>query len=83
MVHIGDIYVYDVAISPDGSISKTDNITIFGEMGAMLGILPLELTGKLSNGELSATLNITWEGMDITVNVYPLTTTSVDLKAMG
>ena len=81
--HIGDIYVYDVAISPDGSISKTDNITIFGEMGAMLGILPLELTGKLSNGELSATLNITWEGMDITVNVYPLSTTSVDLKAMG
>lgn len=80
--HIGDIYVYDVAISPDGSISKTDNITIFGEMGAMLGILPLELTGKLSNGELSATLNITWEGMAITVNVYPLSTTSVDLKAM-
>lgn len=80
--HIGDIYVYDVAISPDGSISKTDNITIFGEMGAMLGILPLELTGKLSNGELSATLNITWENMAITVNVYPLSTTSVDLKAM-
>ena len=50
---IGDIFVYDVAITADGNISKTDNITIFGEMGAELGVLPLELTGKISQGNLS------------------------------
>lgn len=76
---IGDIFVYDVAITADGNISKTDNITIFGEMGAQLEVLPLELTGKISQGNLSAQLSITWENSPITVDVYPLSTTSVDL----
>lgn len=76
---IGDIFVYDVAITADGNISKTDNITIFGEMGAQLEVLPLELTGKIPQGNLSAQLSITWENSPITVDVYPLSTTSVDL----
>ena len=76
---IGDIFVYDVAITADGNISKTDNITIFGEMGAQLGVLPLELTGKISQGNLAAQLSIIWAEMPITVDVYPLSTTSVDL----
>lgn len=80
---IGDIFVYDVAITADGNISKTDNITIFGEMGAQLGVLPLGLTGKISQGNLAAQLSITWAGMSITVDVYPLSTTSVDLTGMN
>ena len=80
---IGDIFVYDVAITADGNISKTDNITIFGEMGAELGVLPLELTGKISQGNLSAQLNISWNTLPITVDVYPLSTTSVDLTDMN
>ena len=80
---IGDIFVYDVAITADGNISKTDNITIFGEMGAQLGVLPLELTGKISQGNLAAQLSIIWAEMPITVDVYPLSTTSVDLTDMN
>ena len=79
---IGDIFVYDVAITADGNISKTDDITIFGEMGAHLGVLPLELIGKISQGNLAAQLSIIWAAMPITVDVYPLSTTSVDLTGM-
>lgn len=43
---IGDIFVYDVAITADGNISKTDNITIFGEMGAELGFFLWNLPVK-------------------------------------
>lgn len=81
---IGDIFVYDVAITADGHISKTDYITIFGEVGTQLvGIIPLELTGKISQGNLSAQLSIFWYGTPITVDVYPLSTTSLDLTDMN
>lgn len=80
---IGDIFVYDVAITADGHISKTDNITIFGEVGTqVVGVIPLELTGKISQGNLSAQLSITWSEIPIIVDVYPLSTTSVDLTGM-
>lgn len=80
---IGDIFVYDVAITADGHISKTDNITIFGEVGTqVVGGIPLELTGKISQGNLSAQLSITWSEIPIIVDVYPLSTTSVDLTGM-
>lgn len=81
---IGDIFVYDVAITADGHISKTDNITIFGEVGTqVVGVIPLELTGKISQGNLSAQLNISWNTLPITVDVYPLSTASVDLTDMN
>lgn len=81
---IGDIFVYDVAITADGHISKTDNITIFGEVGTqVVGVIPLELTGKISQGNLSAQLSITWSEIPITVDVYPLSTTSLDLTDMA
>ena len=82
--NMGDIYVHDVAISADGILSKTDVIRIFGEAGNGLGDLSVTLNGNLTDGELSASLNILWNrAIPIVVTVYPQTTSSIDLTAIN
>ena len=82
--NMGDIYVHDVAISADGKLSKTDVIRIFGEEGNTLGDLSVTLDGNLTDGELSASLNILWMNLyPIVVTVYPQTTSSIDLTAIN
>ena len=53
-------------------------------MGMALGDLPVTLTGKVENGEMTAQINITWnDGVTdhpIIVNVYPFSTSSIDLQ---
>ena len=82
--NMGDIYVHDVAISADGKLSKTDVIRIFGEEGNTFGDLSVTLDGNLTDGELSASLNILWNSaIPIVVTVYPQTTSSIDLTAIN
>ena len=85
---IGDIFVTDVAYGePENGVvnfSKEQTIKIFGAVGEALGELPVTLTGKVENGEMTARINITWnaDGTDlpIVVNVYPFSTSSIDLQ---
>lgn len=81
---IGDIFVTDVPYVPatDGSVTlhKEQTIVIFGDAGAALGNLPVVLNGNIVNGELTATIDILWESIPIQVNVYPFSTTSIDLS---
>ncbi len=71
---LGDIYVHDIAIDEKGNISKTDIVSIFGENGSTLGDLPIELSGNVSENELTCNLDITWMGNPIVVSVYPIST---------
>lgn len=85
---IGDIFVTDVAYGEpvNGVVNfyKEQTINIFGAVGMALGDLPVTLTGKVENGEMTAQINITWNDSGtehpITVNVYPFSTSSIDLK---
>ena len=85
---IGDIFVTDVAygepVNGVVNFSKVQTINIFGAMGMALGDLPVTLTGKVENGEMTAQINITWnDGVTdhpIIVNVYPFSTSSIDLQ---
>lgn len=81
---IGDIFVTDVPYTEkDGvvNLNKTQIITIFGDEGVGLGKLPVELTGTLKDGKLSAKIYITWEGNPITVDIVPLDATSLDFSS--
>lgn len=71
---LGDIYVHDIAIDEKGNISKTDIVSIFGENGSTLVDLPIELSGNVSENELTCNLDITWMGNPIVVSVYPIST---------
>lgn len=86
---IGDIFVTDVAygepVNGVVNFSKEQTIKIFGAMGMFLGDLPVTLTGKVENGEMTAQINITWKDDSekdhpIVVNVYPFSTSSIDLQ---
>lgn len=86
---IGDIFVTDVAygepVNGVVNFSQKQTINIFGAMGMLLGDLPVTLTGKVENGEMTAQINITWNDGDkdhpIIVNVYPFSTSSIDLQS--
>lgn len=82
--NLGDIYVTQVPynIQEDGSVllQKDAIITIFGDAGITLGKLPVNLEAKIENGVLNGTINITWEGMPIKVDLYSLNATYVDLS---
>lgn len=85
---IGDIFVTDVAygkpVNGVVNFSKEQTINIFGAMGMDLGDLPVTLTGKVENGEMTAQINIIWNDGEtnhpIVVNVYPFSTSSIDLQ---
>lgn len=85
---IGDIFVTDVAygepVNGVVNFSKEQTINIFGAMGMALGDLPVTLTGKVENGEMTAQINIIWNDGEtnhpIVVNVYPFSTSSIDLQ---
>lgn len=84
---MGDILLTDVDCQEeaDGSITlhKEQTIRVFGDAGNTLGDLPVVLNGTLKDGQLSADLNITWNGgIPISVNVYPTSTPYVDLTAL-
>lgn len=85
---IGDIFVTDVAygepVNGVVNFSKEQTINIFGAVGMALGDLPVTLTGKVENGEMTAQINIIWNDGEtdhpIVVNVYPFSTSSIDLQ---
>lgn len=85
---VGDVFVTDVPYVPnaDGSVElyKQQTITIFGQLGSALGKLPVELTGKVVNGKLTADINITWsEGSishPIVVKAFPYDATSIQAQ---
>ncbi len=85
---IGDIFVTDVAygepVNGVVNFTKEQTINIFGAMGMALGDLPVTLTGKVENGEMTAQINIMWNDGEtdhpIVVNVYPFSTSSIDLQ---
>lgn len=84
---MGDILLTDVDCQEeaDGSITlhKEQTIRVFGDAGNTLGDLPVVLNGTLKDGQLSADLNIMWNGgIPISVNVYPTSTPYVDLTAL-
>lgn len=84
---MGDILLTDVDCQEeaDGSITlhKEQTIRVFGDAGNTLGDLPVVLNGTLKDGQLSADLNITWNGgIPISVNVYPTSTPYVDLTEL-
>lgn len=83
---MGDILLTDVDCQEeaDGSITlhKEQTIRVFGDAGNMLGDLPVVLNGTLKDGKLNADLSITWNGVPISVNVYPTSTPYVDLTAL-
>lgn len=86
---VGDVFVTDVPYieNEDGSVSlnKTQTITIFGQLGASLGELPITLTGKVKDGLLSATISIVWtEDLiehPIEVKVYPYNSAAIDASS--
>ena len=82
---LGDIYVTQVpyAVQSDGSIvlQKDATIIIFGDAGSKRGELPVRLNAKIENGILEGSINITWSGKPINVDLYPLNAASVDLSA--
>lgn len=88
---LGDIFVYGIPYEPvNGSatlhkeLTKDDNFRIFGDEGSKLVLPKLVLDGDLTNGNLTVSLNITWEKNNaetpISVNVYSPSATSVDLS---
>ena len=83
---MGDILLTDVDCQEeaDGNITlhKEQTIRVFGDAGNTLGDLPVVLNGTLKDGQLSADLNITWNGLPISVSVYPTATPYVDLTAL-
>lgn len=83
---MGDILLTDVDCQEeaDGSITlhKEQTIRVFGDAGNMLGDLPVVLNGTLKDGKLNADLSITWNGVPISVNVYPTSTPYVYLTAL-
>lgn len=86
-MNLGDIFVENVAYAKqaDGSHALTKEITdgsfkIFGA-GSSLEISSLSLNGTLADDGLRAKLNINWAGESIIVDVYPVSTTSIDLTA--
>lgn len=83
---MGDILLTDVECkeAEDGSLTlhKEQTIRVFGDAGNRLGDLPVVLNGTLKDGQLSADLNITWNGLPISVSVYPTATPYVDLTAL-
>lgn len=83
---MGDILLTDVDCQEeaDGSITlhKEQTIRVFGDAGNRLGDLPVVLNGTLKDGKLNADLNITWNGLPISVSVYPTATPYVDLTAL-
>ncbi len=81
---VGDIFVTDVPYAEKNGVVnlyKEQTITIFGDMGAGLGELPVVLTGTLKDGKLTANIGITWMEMPITVDLVPLDATSLDLSS--
>lgn len=81
---IGDIFVTDVPYTEKNGVVnlfKEQTITIFGDMGATLGELPVVLKGTLKNGKLTANIGITWMEIPITVDIVPLDATSLDLSS--
>lgn len=81
---IGDIFVTDVPYAEEKGVVnlyKEQTITIFGDMGATLGKLPVVLTGTLKDGKLTANIDITWMTYPITVDLVPLDATSLDLSS--
>ena len=81
---IGDIFVTDVPYAEEKGVVnlyKEQTITIFGDMGATLGKLPVVLTGTLKDGKLTANIGITWMTYPITVDLVPLDATSLDLSS--
>lgn len=82
---IGDIFVTDVEygepVNGVVNFSKEQTIKIFGAVGGALGKLPVKLTGKVENREMTAQINITWNALPIVVNVYPFSTSSIDLQS--
>lgn len=86
---VGDVFVTDVpyVTNEDGSVdlNKTQTITIFGQLGASLGELPITLTGKVKDGLLSATISIVWtEDLiehPIEVKVYPYNSAAIDASS--
>lgn len=80
-INFGDIYVHDISIDSDGNINKTDEISIFGDLGSSLGILPITLKGKIVNNNIECNLDIVWynEGMPtpIKVSVCPVSTSYI------
>lgn len=81
---IGDIFVTDVPYAEENGVVnlyKEQTITIFGDMGATLGELPVVLKGTLKDGKLTANIGITWMKIPITVDLVPLDATSLDLSS--
>ena len=81
---IGDIFVTDVPYTEENGVVnlyKAQTITIFGDIGASLGELPIVLKGTLKDGKLTANIGITWGEYPITVDLVPLDATSLDLSS--
>lgn len=81
---IGDIFVTDVPYAEENGVVnlyKEQTITIFGDMDATLGELPVVLKGTLKDGKLTANIGITWMKIPITVDLVPLDATSLDLSS--
>ena len=81
---VGDIFVTDVPYAEKNGVVnlyKEQTITIFGDMGATLGELPVVLKGTLKDGKLTANIGITWMKIPITVDLVPLDATSLDLSS--
>ena len=59
------------AVQSDGSIvlQKDATIIIFGDAGSELGELPVSLNAKIENGILEGSINITWSGIPINVDL--------------
>ena len=81
---VGDIFVTDVPYTEKNGVVnlfKEQTITIFGDMGATLGELPVVLKGTLKDGKLTANIGITWMEIPITVDLVPLDATSLDFSS--
>lgn len=81
---VGDIFVTDVPYAEKNGVVnlyKEQTITIFGDMGAGLGPLPVVLKGTLKDGKLTANIGITWMEIPITVDLVPLDATSLDFSS--
>ena len=81
---VGDIFVTDVPYTEKNGVVnlyKEQTITIFGDMGAGLGPLPVVLKGTLKDGKLTANIGITWMEIPITVDLVPLDATSLDFSS--
>ena len=84
---IGDIFITDVPYAPnakgDVTLHKEQEIVIFGAAGESLGTLPVTLNAEVINGQLKGKIDIIWEGLPIVVDIYPFSTTFMDIPAIG